>query len=73
MGAAPQAVTNYLAYTHGKAGKANPKLSKVYIGWVNQQGGQVVIGGLATAGASVGREVRQRIARRRRRSSRRSS
>ena len=53
MGAAPQAVTNYLAYTHGKAGKANPKLSKVYIGWVNQQGGQVVIGGLATAGASL--------------------
>ena len=35
------------------AGKANPKLSKVYIGWVNQQGGQVVIGGLATAGASL--------------------
>ena len=53
MGAAPQAVTNYLAYVHGKAGKANPKLSKVYIGWVNQQGGQVVIGGLATAGASL--------------------
>ena len=53
MGAAPQAVTNYLAYTHGKAGKANPKLSKVYVGWVNQQGGQVVIGGLATAGASM--------------------
>ena len=53
MGAAPQAVTNYLAYTHGKAGKANPKLSKIYIGWVNQQGGQVVIGGLATAGASL--------------------
>jgi branched-chain amino acid transport system substrate-binding protein len=53
IGAAPRAVTNYLAYTHGTAGKANPKLSKVYIGWVNQQGGQVVIGGLATAGASL--------------------
>jgi branched-chain amino acid transport system substrate-binding protein len=47
------AVTNYLAYVHGKRGKANPKLSKVYIGWVNQQGGQVVIGGLATAGAEL--------------------
>src|SRR6476619_448012 len=47
------AVTNYLTYVHGKRGKANPKLSKVYVGWVNQQGGQVVIGGLATAGAQL--------------------
>jgi branched-chain amino acid transport system substrate-binding protein len=48
-----QAVTNYLAYVHGHKGKANRHLSKVYIGWVNQQGGQVVIGGLATAGAQL--------------------
>lgn len=47
------AVTNYLSYTKGKAGKADPKKSKIYIGWVNQQGGQVVIGGLATAGAQL--------------------
>jgi branched-chain amino acid transport system substrate-binding protein len=47
------AVTNYVAYTKGKRGKADPKKSKVYIGWVNQQGGQVVIGGLATAGAEL--------------------
>ena len=47
------AVTNYLTYVHGKRGKANPKKSKIYIGWVNQQGGQVVIGGLATAGAEL--------------------
>ena len=47
------AVTNYLTYVHGKRGKADPKKSKVYIGWVNQQGGQVVIGGLATAGAQL--------------------
>jgi branched-chain amino acid transport system substrate-binding protein len=47
------AVTNYLTYVHGKQGKANPKKSKIYIGWVNQQGGQVVIGGLATAGADL--------------------
>ena len=49
---ASQAVTNYLTYVHGTRGKADPKKSPVYIGWVNQQGGQVVIGGLATQGAS---------------------
>lgn len=48
-----EAVTNYLSYVHGKAGKANPKLSKVYVGWVNQQGGQVVIGADATPGAQL--------------------
>ena len=37
----------------GARGKADPKKSKIYIGWVNQQGGQVVIGGLATAGAQL--------------------
>jgi branched-chain amino acid transport system substrate-binding protein len=47
------AVTNYLTYVHGTRGKADPKKSKVYVGWVNQQGGQVVIGGLATAGAEL--------------------
>jgi hypothetical protein len=47
------AVTNYLTYVKGKRGKADPKKSKGYIGWVNQQGGQVVIGGLATAGAQL--------------------
>ena len=46
------AVTNYLTYVKGSAGRQTPK-SKVYIGWVNQQGGQVVIGGLATAGAQL--------------------
>ena len=50
---ASAAVTNYRAYVHGKRGKADPKKSKIYIGWVNQQGGQVVIGGLATAGAEL--------------------
>jgi branched-chain amino acid transport system substrate-binding protein len=48
---ASQAVTNYLAYTHGHKGKANPRKSKIHIGWINQQGGQVVIGALATTGA----------------------
>ena len=50
---ASAAVTNYRAYVHGTRGKADPKKSKIYIGWVNQQGGQVVIGGLATAGAEL--------------------
>jgi branched-chain amino acid transport system substrate-binding protein len=47
------AVTNYLTYVKGTRGKADPKKSKIYIGWVNQQGGQVVIGSLATAGAQL--------------------
>ncbi len=46
-------VTNYVAYTDGKSGKANPKLAPVQIGWINQQGGQQVIGALATAGAQL--------------------
>ena len=46
-------MTNYLTYVKGQRGKADPKKSKIYIGWVNQQGGQVVIGGLATAGAQL--------------------
>src|SRR4029078_7215973 len=47
------AVTNYVTYLKGKRGKADPKKSQAYIGWVNQQGGQVLIGGLATAGAEL--------------------
>ena len=41
------------AYTGGKAGKADPSLPPVYIGWINQQGGQQQIGPLATAGAQM--------------------
>lgn len=52
-GAGQASVTNYLTYTDGKAGKANPSLPPVYIGWVNQQGGQQVIGALATNGAQL--------------------
>jgi branched-chain amino acid transport system substrate-binding protein len=37
-------VTNYVAYTGGKVGKANPRLSPVVIGAVNTQGGQVLVG-----------------------------
>jgi branched-chain amino acid transport system substrate-binding protein len=37
-------VTNYLTYTGGKAGKANPKLPPVVVGAINTQGGQVLVG-----------------------------
>ncbi len=47
------AVTNYVKYVGGKAGKANPKLSPVQIGFFNQQGGAVVIGADATTGAQT--------------------
>jgi ABC-type branched-subunit amino acid transport system substrate-binding protein len=44
-------VTNYVAYTGGTAGPANSKLSPVYLGWVNQQGGTDDIAPEATIGA----------------------
>jgi branched-chain amino acid transport system substrate-binding protein len=50
-GAGQASVTNYLTYVGGKAGKANPSLPPVYVGWVNQQGGAQQIGPLATNGA----------------------
>jgi branched-chain amino acid transport system substrate-binding protein len=43
-GDAPGPVTNYVTYTGGKAGKANPKLSPIVIGAINTQGGQVLVG-----------------------------
>jgi branched-chain amino acid transport system substrate-binding protein len=46
-------VTDYAQYVKGKPGKADPSKGKVHIGWVNQEGGQVVIGELATAGARL--------------------
>ncbi len=52
-GAGAASVTNYLTYVDGKAGKANPSLAPVTVGWVNQQGGQQVIGALATNGAQL--------------------
>ncbi|HEY3726833.1 MAG TPA: ABC transporter substrate-binding protein [Solirubrobacteraceae bacterium] len=52
-GAGAHSVTNYLAYTGGKAGPANPKLAPVTIGWVNQQGGTQQVGPLATVGAQT--------------------
>ena len=52
-GAGAQSVTDYVEYTGGKAGKADESLPPVYIGWVNQQGGQVEIGRFATNGAEL--------------------
>jgi branched-chain amino acid transport system substrate-binding protein len=50
---APQAVTNYVQFVGGKAGKANPKLKPIVIGLVNQQGGQAEIGPLWTPAVEV--------------------
>jgi branched-chain amino acid transport system substrate-binding protein len=50
---ASTAVTNYVRFVGGTAGKANPKLKPVVIGWVNQQGGQAEIGPLATPAAET--------------------
>ena len=46
-------VTNYVTYIGGKAGKANAKLSPVYIGGLNTQGGQVLVGPGWTKGAQT--------------------
>jgi len=37
-------VTNYLNYVGGKPGKANARFSPVWIGAINTQGGQVLVG-----------------------------
>ena len=52
-GLGAQSVTNYLTYTGGKSGPANNSLTPVTIGFVNQQGGQQVIGLHATDGAEM--------------------
>jgi branched-chain amino acid transport system substrate-binding protein len=52
-GAGEKSVTDYQAYVGGTAGKADSSKSTVYIGWVNQQGGQQEIGGAATDGADL--------------------
>jgi branched-chain amino acid transport system substrate-binding protein len=52
-GAGSASVTNYLTYADGKAGPANASLPPVYIGFINQQGGQSAVGPLATAGAQM--------------------
>ena len=52
-GAGKDAVSDYLKYVGGKAGKADSSLPPVTLGWVNQQGGTQQVGPLATAGAET--------------------
>ena len=56
-GAGAKSVTDYQDYVGGTAGKADSSKSPVYIGWVNQQGGQQEIGGAATDGADLAVKV----------------
>jgi branched-chain amino acid transport system substrate-binding protein len=46
-------VTNYVGYVNGKAGAANSKLSPIEIGYVNQEGGPIVIGKTADNGVAI--------------------
>ena len=56
-GAGEKSVTDYVEYIGGKAGKADPNKSTIYIGWLNQQGGQQEIGAAATDGADLAVKV----------------
>ncbi len=49
-------ITNFVSYTDGSSGAANPKLSPVLVGWSNNQGGQVLVGPTATQGAALAAE-----------------
>jgi branched-chain amino acid transport system substrate-binding protein len=46
-------ISNYLAFINGKSGKANSKLSPIYVGVVNQQGGTSDIAPEWTYGADI--------------------
>jgi branched-chain amino acid transport system substrate-binding protein len=46
-------VTNYVAYAGGKPGAAKAKLSPIKIGYVNQEGGPIVIGKTADNGVDA--------------------
>ena len=52
-GLGAQSVTDYLSYTGGKSGPASSSLPPVTIGFINQQGGQQVVGQHATDGAEM--------------------
>jgi branched-chain amino acid transport system substrate-binding protein len=51
-GAGEQSVTDYSEYVGG-SGKADSSQTPIYIGWLNQQGGQQEIGAAATDGADL--------------------
>jgi branched-chain amino acid transport system substrate-binding protein len=48
------AVTDYVDYTGGTKGAADPSKEKISIGWVNQQGGPADVSPRATDGAQLG-------------------
>jgi branched-chain amino acid transport system substrate-binding protein len=48
-----KSVTNYVAYVNGKPGPAHPKLSPILVGYVNQEGGPIVIGKTADDGVNI--------------------
>jgi branched-chain amino acid transport system substrate-binding protein len=52
-GAGEKSVTDYAEYIGGTAGKADASQEPIYIGWVNQEGGQQEIGAAATDGADL--------------------
>jgi branched-chain amino acid transport system substrate-binding protein len=56
-GAGTESVTDYVEYIGGTAGKADQSKAPIYIGWLNQEGGQSVIGAAATDGADLAVEV----------------
>jgi branched-chain amino acid transport system substrate-binding protein len=56
-GAGARSVTDYVEYIGGTAGKADPSMSPITIGWLNQQGGQEEIGAAATDGADLAVKV----------------
>jgi branched-chain amino acid transport system substrate-binding protein len=56
-GAGAESVTDYVEYIGGTAGKADQSKSPIYIGWLNQEGGQAVIGAAATDGADLAVKV----------------
>ena len=46
-------VTDYIAYAGGKAGAADPSLSTIKVGYVNQEGGPIEIGPTNDDGAEI--------------------
>jgi len=46
-------VTDYIAYSGGKAGAADPSLSTIKVGYVNQEGGPIEIGPTNDDGAEI--------------------
>jgi len=52
-GGGETSVTDYVAYSGGKAGAADPSLSTIKVGYVNQEGGPIEIGPTNDDGAEI--------------------